>query len=780
MIQLRQVLLALIAAIISWFVLKLILVPEDPLIIQLGSDKALTGSINYSTSLPWARSAQQMLSPEQIASEGGQPREVTVVFEPLGQIHSQGQGSEIWIYEIASEVERIGPERFGSLALPASWKHDKARAALVFLSGERSALTLRLRAIAKVSVSLLRHPWSGQVRITVEGVSRIVDLYAPASQQGRSQEVFLVPVPLTVTQRIGMALPRTASSFRLVFTDGPRLVRISHAEWRSRSLWRWDLQSDIVEVGPGVNILEKSEAGWLFHIERSEGWIAFHGLQTRPFFLPGSWGLIVIIVLGFLWWAAGETYRPRTRVGAFLRSQAYWAKYALPCFVVWLMYWLAFFPGLLSPDSIDQWHQILGLWPINDSHPAFHTLLMWVITRLWLSPAVIAIVQMLAMSSLIGWGLACFARLGVPRVVLWSVCGLFALSPVMGTMTISLWKDIPYSMSVLWLTLLILEIIVSRGEWLRSSRWNIVLLGVALACVALFRHNGILVSLGTIAIIAGVYRLCWKQILIAFFVAASIYGVVREPLYNVVGVRRVADYLLYQVPVHQVAAVVAAGTPLTSEERSILDKLFPIDKWGKAYACTSIHSIYYAHDFNYSLIDSDNEYKAALRRVWLSLLLRNPLAVIRHQFCAAALVWLVPPLTYLYTVEREIPQNGLGLSTQSQWPAMRRVVTKLLDWSGRPEVIWLLWRPALYLYMILLGSAVMAYRTREPRWLLFAVPAILQSASLLLVNVGQDFRYQYSVYLVGVMSLCLLPLAKGRTKIMEGAISYEERGFCRL
>lgn len=54
--------------------------------------------------------------------------------------------------------------------------------------------------------------------------------------------------------------------------------------------------------------------------------------------------------------------------------------------------------------------------------------------------------------------------------------------------------------------------------------------------------------------------------------------------------------------------------------------------------CTSIHSIilFYAHDFNYPLIDSDSEYKTALRRIWLSLLLRNPLAVIRHQFCAGA------------------------------------------------------------------------------------------------------------------------------------------------
>jgi hypothetical protein len=752
--QLRRIFLASVTAVISWLLLKLILVPEDPLIVHLGSDKVLTGYIEYSTTLPWARSAQQVLSPEQITLEDGQPREVTLVLEPLGQSHPQGLGSEIWIYEIASELERIGPERFDSLHLPASWKYDEKRRAIVFLGGEHTPLSLRLKAIGKVSLRLLRHPWSGQARVTVDGMSRVVDLYS--SEFRRVQEVFLLQLPLEVTQRIETVLPRTTQQARLVFTGGPRLVRLERVEWHSRSVWAWDPKRDTFEVGPGVQIVEKSEAGWLVQIEQSDGWIAFHDLQTKPFFLPGSWGVIVILLLGFVWWTVWETYRPRTRVGAFLRGQAYWAKYALPCLTIWLVYWLAFFPALMNVDSLAQWRQILGIWPMNDDHPAFHTLMMWLLTRLWFSPAVIALAQMVAMSGLIGWGLAGFARLGVPRVILWSVCGLFALSPVMGTMTITLLKDIPYGMSVLWLTLLILKIIVSHGEWLKSSRWNIVLLGVALVCVALFRHNGVLVSLGTIVIIGGVYRPYWKQILIAFFIAASIYGVVRGPLYNVVGVRRVTDYLLYQVPVHQVAAVIAAGTPLTSEERSILDKLFPIDKWGKAYVCSSIHSIYYAHDFNYPLIDSDSEYKAAFRRVWLSLLLRNPLAVIRHQLCAGALVWLVPPLTYLYTVEREIPQNELGLSTQSQWPAMRRLITKLLDWSERPEVIWLLWRPALYLYIILLLTAVVAYRMQEPRWLIFAVPAMLQSVSLLLVNVGQDFRYQFSIYLISLISLCLL------------------------
>jgi hypothetical protein len=747
----RRILLAIVASVISWLLLKLILVPEDPLIIQLGSDKVLEGAIEYSTVLPGAGSVQKVLSPEQITIKDGQPREVVIVLEPLGQSFPQGLGSEIWIYEITSEFERIGPEHFDSLFLSASWKYDEKHRAIVFLGGEQNPLTMRLKATGKVSLHLLKHPWSGQVRITVDGLTRVIDLYDPGFR--RTQETFLLQIPLEFTQRIETVLPRITQQVRLAFTGGPRLVRLERAEWHSRSIWTWDPNYGDIEVGPGVRILERNEKGLLLNIEQSDGWIAFHDLQTKPLLLS-SLEKMIILILGFFWLIAWETYRPRTRVGAFLRGQAYWAKYSLVCLSVWLVYWLAFFPGLMSPDSLYQWRQVVGLQTIDDIHPAIHTLLMWLITRPLPSPAMVALFQMVVMSSFIGWGLSRFARLGVPQYALWIVCSLYALLPAMGTMAISLWKDIPYSVSIFLLTLLTLEIVLSRGKWLNKSRWNIILLGIVLMCVALLRHNGLFVSLGTIVILGIVYRPIARQILIVFLVTTALYVLIRGPLYSLVGVRTL-NFPLYQVSVHQVAATIAAGTLLKAEEQVILDKLFPLDKWGKTYTCTTLNSIVWTHDFKGSLLE-DNNYITAFRGVWLSLILRNPLSVIQHQFCSGSLVWLVPPLNYLYTVEKEIPPNDLGLSTQSRWPAMRQLITKLLDWSERPKVIWFLWRPALYLYIVVLLTVIVAYRMREPRWLLFAVPAVLQSVSVLLANAGQDFRYQFSVYLIGLLSLCLL------------------------
>jgi len=122
------------------------------------------------------------------------------------------------------------------------------------------------------------------------------------------------------------------------------------------------------------------------------------------------------------------------------------------------------------------------------------------------------------------------------------------------------------------------------------------------------------------------------------------------------------------------------------------------------------------------------------------------------------LVWRIPPRDYLYTVERGIVPNRLGLSTQSQWPAMRDLINRLIDWTQHPQIKWFVWSPALYLYGLLLVTAIVTLRTKRLAWLLYALPALLQSASLLLVNTAQDFRFQFAVYLIAVMSLCVVPL----------------------
>lgn len=156
-----------------------------------------------------------------------------------------------------------------------------------------------------------------------------------------------------------------------------------------------------------------------------------------------------------------------------------WARLAAPCWVVWSLYLLAFWPAVMSVDSVKQWDQMIT-GQLTDAHPAVHTATMWALTRLWWSPAVVAVTQVVVLGALVGVVLAGLWRAGVPKAVVMSVAAATALLPATGALAVTLWKDVPYAAAVLALTCLVLRIVLTDGSWLERW-WTPVALGLAAA-----------------------------------------------------------------------------------------------------------------------------------------------------------------------------------------------------------------------------------------------------------------------------------------------------------
>ena len=102
----------------------------------------------------------------------------------------------------------------------------------------------------------------------------------------------------------------------------------------------------------------------------------------------------------------------------------------------------------MSHDSIIQWRQI-ATNNIVDYQPALHTLFMWVITRISFSPALIAIVQIFILALSAGWFLKNIHNWGVSKVWIWTAAIIVACSPINIVLSITIWKDIPYTAIIL-------------------------------------------------------------------------------------------------------------------------------------------------------------------------------------------------------------------------------------------------------------------------------------------------------------------------------------------
>ena len=256
---------------------------------------------------------------------------------------------------------------------------------------------------------------------------------------------------------------------------------------------------------------------------------------------------------------------PGARKAAHSRKSD-WLLFMLPMLLVWGVTLAAFWPGIMSSDSMSQWAMgATGLY--NDWQSGFHAILLAGLMRIWYSPALIALLQIAAFALTVAWGLKILQEHGVPRIALWGISLLFAVFPINGIFAITLWKDIPYAIAFLWLTILIIKIVLAGGN--TGQDW--LFLGISAFLVAILRHNGAPVAAATLLVLLLIYRKTWKPFLGAILVATLLYLGTIGPLYSSVNLDREDSGQSNLILLHHIAAHVAAETPLKPDEKDYLE-----------------------------------------------------------------------------------------------------------------------------------------------------------------------------------------------------------------
>ena len=406
-----------------------------------------------------------------------------------------------------------------------------------------------------------------------------------------------------------------------------------------------------------------------------------------------------------------------------------WYWYALPLGCSWMIFLLAFWPGLASPDTVFQWEQIIK-GEFTNWHPAFHTWLMWLITRLWFSLAAVVLVQILAMSAVLGWAIAVIHRLGAASWLTWLTVMLFIVSPANGLVSIIPWKDVPYSLSIVALTILLLKIVVSRGSILEKPNvW--VGLGIASSLIALFRHNGWPVMLGTLAALILAYKPYHRRLLSALILALVCWGMIIGPFYYYLDVNAqridsgknpAVEVFLYSV----IDKHYKSGTQFLPDEQALIKELLLVvnnpsfTEWNKL---------------------TDN--LEIMARTALSLTLRSPGITLKHLFRKANFIFQVfqPSLGRFGYVETQSYPNELGLSNDSKIPVVQSFLTSLTNLTKRPKTDWFFWRNAFWMYLLIFATLVACLRRQSWKYALVTFPVIFNALPLVLFSDGQIYRY---------------------------------------
>ena len=150
----------------------------------------------------------------------------------------------------------------------------------------------------------------------------------------------------------------------------------------------------------------------------------------------------------------------------------------------------------------------------------------------------------------------------------------------------------------------------------------------------------------------------------------------------------------------------------------------------------------------------------ALTDLAIRLFCRNPAAGLRHVLTSASYIWCITgPMTLdnYYTVAfvpgekpsyQKLRDLRGGGPDNVAWVEPQVPLPGVVNWTFRNT--WLFWRPALYLYLILFALAIAMLRGGS-RFAPFLVPVLLQTGCLSLAVLSQEFRYQFPIYMIGLL-----------------------------
>jgi hypothetical protein len=471
-------------------------------------------------------------------------------------------------------------------------------------------------------------------------------------------------------------------------------------------------------------------------------------VRNLLFIFDGIWLGILLLALSV--WLATRS----SRAFPFEDQKSIaWLYYALPLVVTWIIYLLAFWPGLASNDTFNQLDQIVS-GQYNNWHPVFHTWLMFLITRVWFSISAVILVQIVAMSIIWGWSILAIRRLGAPKWLSWLVLIWLIALPSNGFIAIIPWKDIAYSLSALVFTIIVLKIVSNNGKSLSIlSDW--IVLSISGALIALFRHNGWPVTLFTLLILTIVYRKQMLQSLGALILSIGLWLIIIGPIFHFTGVNTKPINMgknpgLEAEIFHFINFHYKNGASLLPEEKNLIDKIYPLIK--NLYT-----DIGWVEDWS-TLTDNTNQ----LLLIAVNLTFRHPGITFQYLLNKTAYTFQIiqPSGKRIDTAMHSIANNSLGVVLESKLPKLKQLLVAIKLFTEQPSVNWIVWRNAFWMDLFLFSSAIACLRVKSWKYLLVPIPMLLNVLPLTILVNSQSYRLIiFTVWVSALLSgyLLLIP-----------------------
>lgn len=433
--------------------------------------------------------------------------EHSIVIRKTGQKGGGSLGSDVGLYGIRLDQQREVPLK--NFISSTTTIDDRG---LLKFKEPGAEIRLHATAMRHIRFEFPTNNYSGSVEIEVNGSTRTYDLYTTNSENRKRGDEHTRGIDYWVIAPDGkftvtMPVPRYRIEAMVVESkDGKTPIRFQSIFLKSR----YSQKSLPIKIEPARKIVLND-----FDSGRKRFWHPNQFIFQCAFAGLSAWILLV------LWGVVRKFSGP---YDMFIKNKRYifWLMFGgtILVFSLWLV---AFWPGVMSVDSLKVWRaaKIPGFF-LND-HPILNVVFFMYLMHIWDNVAVVPITQIVLVSLLVSHIFFSLYRKGIPIAALLPFYLLFIFSIPIGLYNIVLWKDIPFALLVTFWAYMLADMFYQKRKQtlsISTHRWAVLFL--LYLSLALFRHNGALYLLVVplLMMITGIISV--KQVAIAAVVLASI------------------------------------------------------------------------------------------------------------------------------------------------------------------------------------------------------------------------------------------------------------------
>ena len=473
----------------------------------------------------------------------------------------------------------------------------------------------------------------------------------------------------------------------------------------------------------------------------------FHILRLAFFYTTDKAGLKKLLIID----QKSQSHATQTAPGSKARLVSFYCKHTglcafVLCMVCWLPYYLYQYPGVMTPDSLNQFEQVLGLIPYSNHHPWMHTLLIKLIytigfritKSMLISLSLYTFFQMCTLAASVSYLINTLRLFSVKPKICFLITLFYALIPFHAVFSVTIWKDILFAAALLCFSCSMLRFLRQRS----FPVFHLVIFVVTGLMLCLFRSNGWYAFLLCLPFLFGFFRkkarLFYPALAVIFLTAALI----KYPVMNAFHVAQPDLVESLSIPIQQIAAVLCNDRELTGNELALIENVVDL---------TYIKQLYDPHfaDNIKELVRAGNqdylaEHKDEFFRLWAALGLRYPgdymTAYIRQTYG-----YWYPDSFYLVAEAEGVSATTLGVSHTPliRGPLVIKAKEISIKLGGMLPLYGTLWSMGVACWVMLFCIGNTLVRGERSKLVLYLPSLALLLTVLIATPVATEFRYVY-------------------------------------